>query len=165
MTKHFLVEVEGETISIALTLDTLLMMGQGFHASLIELQPNLYSLLLNGHSHLIHLHPESDTLLTINGHTISCNLVNDRSTLISRYGQQTGSTEVITELRAPMSGLITDILVKAGDAVTQGQELAILEAMKMENELPSPCTSIVRKIHVNRKDSVTIDTLLMEFEP
>ena len=40
---------------------------------------------------------------------------------------------------APMPGTVLDIMVKEGDVVKSGQVCVILEAMKMENELPAPC--------------------------
>ncbi|MCY4171371.1 MAG: acetyl-CoA carboxylase biotin carboxyl carrier protein subunit [Bacteroidetes bacterium] len=164
MTRTFLVEVEGETVKITLSSDGLTVMGQIADASISELKSNLYSLVLNGHSYLIHMHPDADSLMTIDGHTIRCNFVSDRSKLISQYGQHTESLEITTELRAPMPGLITNISVEAGDSVTEGQGLVILEAMKMENELLSPCTATIRQVHVKNKDAVSIDTLLIEFE-
>jgi len=164
MTKHFLIEVEGETIPVVLTSGELSVMGVDSRASLIELEPNLYSLIFNGQSHLVHLHQESDTLLTIDGQTISCTFVSDRLKLIAQYGRQKETLEITSELRAPMPGLVTDIFVKTGDTISKGQGMIILEAMKMENELRSPCTSKVRHVHVKRKEAVAINTLLIEFE-
>ena len=44
---------------------------------------------------------------------------------------------------APMPGTVLDIMVKEGDVVKSGQVCVILEAMKMENELPAPCDGTV----------------------
>ncbi|ANF21782.1 pyruvate/oxaloacetate carboxyltransferase [Thermococcus piezophilus] len=57
---------------------------------------------------------------------------------------------------APMPGKIIRILVKEGDEVKTGQGLLILEAMKMENEIPSPKDGVVKKILV--KEGQTVDT-------
>jgi biotin carboxyl carrier protein len=53
-----------------------------------------------------------------------------------------------TMLRAPIPGRLVKLLVKVGDAVTAGQSLLVLEAMKMENELRAPHAAVVRAVHV-----------------
>ncbi|MCY4000052.1 MAG: acetyl-CoA carboxylase biotin carboxyl carrier protein subunit [Bacteroidetes bacterium] len=165
MTKEFLVDVDGTRVSIVRSNDQLFMINDHpFNASLVKLQPNLYSLLLNGSSHLIHVHDESDSLLTINGRTVRCTMVSERSQLIQRYKQESTDDHSHTELRAPMPGLIANILTQVGDQVTKGQGLIVLEAMKMENELRSPCTSRIQQIHIKEKDAVAMDALLIEFE-
>ncbi len=55
---------------------------------------------------------------------------------------------------SPMAGAIKAVLVKAGDAVKQGQPLVILEAMKMENQITAPMAGTVQKVHVTEGESV-----------
>lgn len=52
------------------------------------------------------------------------------------------------DVTAPLSGTVTAINVKEGDAVKSGQVLMILEAMKMENEILAPSAGKVAKIHI-----------------
>lgn len=59
-----------------------------------------------------------------------------------------------TRVKAFMQGKIIDIAVKVGQAVKEGQLLAILEAMKMENEIVSPVNGTVVKVVVNKNDNV-----------
>ena len=58
------------------------------------------------------------------------------------------------KVEAPMPGNILDVKVSVGAAVTSGQVLCILEAMKMENEIVSPQDGTVASISVNKGDSV-----------
>lgn len=67
------------------------------------------------------------------------------------------------QLKTPIAGLIVDVRVKEGEPVKAGQELVILEAMKMENVIYADHDTIVKKIHVAAKESVQVDQLLMEF--
>jgi biotin carboxyl carrier protein len=53
-----------------------------------------------------------------------------------------------TEIVAPMPGTIIDILVKEGEEVLEYQEVVILEAMKMENAIPTPEAGKVKEIKV-----------------
>ena len=63
---------------------------------------------------------------------------------------------------APMPGTVLDIMVKEGDVVKSGQVCVILEAMKMENELPAPCDGTVKSVNVTTGASVnTADVLVV----
>lgn len=55
---------------------------------------------------------------------------------------------------SPLPGVIVDITVKVGDAVKAGQKVAVLEAMKMENDIEADREGTVTAIHVNKGDSV-----------
>ncbi|MDO5490813.1 MAG: biotin/lipoyl-containing protein [Bacillota bacterium] len=66
-------------------------------------------------------------------------------------------------LTAPMPGTILDIKVSEGAAVTAGQVVLILEAMKMENEISAPADGIVASISVVKGASVNSGDTLMTF--
>ncbi|NPE27359.1 biotin/lipoyl-binding protein [Methanococcoides sp. SA1] len=57
-------------------------------------------------------------------------------------------------IMSPLPGLIQKVLVKVGDAVTAGQNLLIMEAMKMENEIQAKSAGTVTAINVKEGDSV-----------
>ncbi len=164
MTKEFLVDIDGQRIPVTQSGNQLCVLDKNTSASLVELRPGVYSLVLDGNSHLIHMEEGPGSLMTINGQTINSEIVSKRSELILHYGQQKGIQEAVNELRAPMPGLIMNIMVQAGEEVVEGQGLIVLEAMKMENELRAPCTGRVKHIHAQEKDAVALDAILMEFE-
>ena len=70
---------------------------------------------------------------------------------------------VRNEVKAPMPGKILEILVKPGEKVEIGKVVAILEAMKMENEISSDIEGIVENIKVHKDESVALDQVLIEF--
>ena len=55
---------------------------------------------------------------------------------------------------APMPGNINDIKVSVGQQVKKGDTMVVLEAMKMENDIPAPADGVVASINVNKGDSV-----------
>lgn len=55
---------------------------------------------------------------------------------------------------SPLPGVIIEVSVKEGQAVKAGQKVAVIEAMKMENEISAPKDGTVTAIHVNKGDSV-----------
>ena len=68
------------------------------------------------------------------------------------------------DITAPLPGLIIDLLVKVGDEVKPGQDVLIMEAMKMENEVQAPREGVVREIRVKRGDSVYEGDVLIVLE-
>ena len=65
---------------------------------------------------------------------------------------------------SPMPGLLTKIAVKVGEAVTVGQKLASIEAMKMENTLSAMQDGVVAEICAKEGDSLAVDQLIIRFE-
>lgn len=65
-------------------------------------------------------------------------------------------------IKAPMPGTILSFNVSVGDTVSEGQVLAILEAMKMENELVSPASGKVKSIHVEKGSSVIENQIILQ---
>jgi biotin carboxyl carrier protein len=61
-------------------------------------------------------------------------------------------------------GTVLDIMVKEGQSVEKGDDLMILDAMKMQNRLKSGIAGTIRKIHADRGDKVSKGTLLIELE-
>ena len=59
-----------------------------------------------------------------------------------------------TKVESPLPGVVIEVSVKEGQAVKQGQKVAVLEAMKMENEIAATVDGTVTAIHVNKGDSV-----------
>jgi propionyl-CoA carboxylase alpha chain len=65
---------------------------------------------------------------------------------------------------SPMPGLLTKIAVKVGEAVTAGQKLASIEAMKMENTISAMQDAVVAEICAKEGDSLAVDQLIIRFE-
>jgi biotin carboxyl carrier protein len=67
-------------------------------------------------------------------------------------------------VKAPIPGLIAQLLVEPGDHVEPGTPVLILEAMKMENEIQAPRGGTVAQINVENGQTVTLNELLIEIE-
>ncbi len=79
---------------------------------------------------------------------------------VRRAADSETQTEGKTML-APMAGTILRILVKEGQKVKKGENLIVLEAMKMENEIVADEDGIIRRIFVKANDSVESDQPLL----
>ena len=65
-----------------------------------------------------------------------------------------GNSNAAGAVNSPLPGVIVSIDVNVGDTVKKGQQVAILEAMKMENVINSPVDGTVASINVNKGDSI-----------
>ena len=70
----------------------------------------------------------------------------------------------MAEITAPMSGKMWKILAKVGDAVSEDDEVAILEAMKMEIPVVSPADGTIKDITVKEGDAVEAEAVIMTLE-
>ena len=66
-----------------------------------------------------------------------------------------------TVIEAPLPGNVFKVLVKAGDKVTSGQAVIVLEAMKMENEVFSPCDGVVASVNVTEDGTVNTGDVML----
>ncbi len=69
-----------------------------------------------------------------------------------------------TEILSPMPGTIIQVNVEAGDDVVEGQELLVLEAMKMENPIVSTSAGKVKDVQVKKDDKVATKQVLVVIE-
>ena len=60
-----------------------------------------------------------------------------------------------------MPGTVVEVKVKAGDKVTKGSAVAVVEAMKMENDIPAPCDGVIASVNVAKGDSVNTGTVIL----
>lgn len=65
---------------------------------------------------------------------------------------------------APLSGRVIEIMVKTGDRVRKDQVVAVLEAMKMDNELIAEADGVVSSVNVNEGDIIPFGTTLITLE-
>lgn len=124
--------------------------------------------VLNGKSFTVFVEEvkkeEKQVLLNINGKKATVSLTTEMDMLLAKMGLSGLATKKAADLKAPMPGLIHSIAVSVGDAVKKGDQVIILEAMKMENVIKSPADGVVKKVAVNSGDKVDKNQLLIAFE-
>jgi biotin carboxyl carrier protein len=69
------------------------------------------------------------------------------------------------EVHAMIPGRVVAVSVAAGDAVKLGAQLLVVEAMKMQNEVPSPADAVVARVSVSAGDTVDLGDLLVVLAP
>jgi len=141
--------------------------GESFPWDFVRLNDRMFHILHQNRSYTAELlaldHTEKTVTLKIN-QTIHHVRLKDRfDLLLEQMGMNAASQAKINSLKAPMPGLILSIQVQPGDVVTKGDNVLILEAMKMENSIKAPGDGTVKAVRINKGDSVEKNQVLIEF--
>ncbi len=130
---------------------------------------------INGQEYIVAVNrkDESNAEVAVNGTNYSVELVNDQEevTLVARPAAKASAPAAASAapkaaapakggaagskaIKSPLPGIVVAINVAVGDTVKKGQTVAILEAMKMENNIQAPADGVVASIDLNVGDSV-----------
>ena len=102
--------------------------------------------------------------LSINGNIYDVKLEDEYDQQIKKMGLLAVTTQKLNEVKAPMPGLIVDVLVEVGQEVIEGTALLVLSAMKMENVILAQGEGVIKSIEVNKDDAVEKGQLIIEME-
>jgi len=115
-------------------------------------------------AHLVEVDYESKSFkLQLNGKIIELELKDKMDLLLEEMGISDLDQNQMNDLKAPMPGLIIDIMVSPGDEVKKGDPLLILEAMKMENVIKAAGDGQISEIKAKKGDSVEKNQLIIQF--
>jgi biotin carboxyl carrier protein len=117
------------------------------------------------HCELISKNIENKTLtVSINGNKYELKIEDEYDLLVKKMGLSVLTSQKISDIKAPMPGLIIDVLVEPGQEIETGTPILILEAMKMENVLKAAGEGIVKSIEVTKSQAVDKGQVLIEME-
>jgi len=124
----------------------------------------VHSLLMDGDSHRLLARREGKGRwdLHLLGRRLRAEVLDERTMAIREITGTVSGPVVPMPVRAPMPGLVVRMEVAVDDIVTAGQGVAIVEAMKMENELTAEMDARVSAVHVAQGDAVEMDQVLVE---
>ena len=122
---------------------------------------------VNGNTQVLQLFDYSFTgkmKLQYLGTIFNLNVMPTRTAELKKHVREVTSRVSAGQIIAPMPGVIKNISVNVGDMVAEGQELCVLEAMKMQNSLNSSKAGKVKKINCTLGETVSEDAVLIELE-
>lgn len=104
-----------------------------------------------------------EVVVKVNGTLYQVGIEDQYDELLKKLGMDTSSANKVLEIKAPMPGLVLNVMVTEGQEVNKGDSLLVLEAMKMENIIKSPTGGIVKKILIQKGDKVEKNEILLQF--
>ena len=130
-----------------------------------ELGDSLAEVAINDISYAVKVNPViGGYCLRIRGVEQIVKVMNPRTAELANLMPDKMPADTSKYLLCPMPGLMVSILVSEGDVIQEGQALAMVEAMKMENVLRAEKPGKISKISVSEGDSLAVDEVIMEFE-
>ncbi len=102
--------------------------------------------------------------IKVNGNPYTINIADRFDQLVNQLGLSVVTSQKVSDVKAPMPGLVLEVSVEVGQEVQKGDALLILEAMKMENVIKSAGEGVVKSIHVDQGKAVEKGQLLIEME-
>lgn len=141
--------------------------GQEFSADIIQVREGVYHLLKDNVSYNLEIvkqvPEEKKMVVKINNTSYTLDIKDKYDDLLHSLGLDNLATKKVNDIKAPMPGMVLNILVTEGQEVKKGDALIVLEAMKMENILKSPTDGIIKKIAINKGVAVEKNQLLIQF--
>ncbi|MDA7852854.1 acetyl/propionyl/methylcrotonyl-CoA carboxylase subunit alpha [Porticoccaceae bacterium] len=125
----------------------------------------LFQALVNGKSVSVQI--ETSTVgyrLFYRGAEINARVLSPMAAQLSVHMLYKPPADMSKFLLSPMPGLLVKLAVEVGQEVKEGEELAVVEAMKMENSLRAIQDGIVAKLSAVEGDSLMVDEIILEFE-
>lgn len=132
-----------------------------FEADIRFISPNAVSILIEGRSHLVYIAREKDKkYFYLDGQQFIVQEPSQERESFQAGEEKTKDAELL--VKAPMPGKVIKINVSEKEEVRKNQTLAIVEAMKMENEIKSSIEGYVKRIFVSAGDLVDSERPLIE---
>jgi len=156
--------LNGEQYEVEILKDgNVLVNGEERHVDFLSLGPSLYSVITNDRSLEVVIDEEAGQVnVMLGGRLYETQVLDERALMMAQ--RKGGLTFDSGEVNAPMPGLIVAVQVEAGQEVSQGQTVVILESMKMQNELKSPIDGVVTSVKVEAGQTVDKNAALVEIE-
>lgn len=138
-----------------------------FNLDVVQNQ-NSFHILKDNYSYnvnILSVNPEEKVVsLEINKKILDVKITDEIDRLLNSMGINERKTNKNTDLKAPMPGLVSKVFVSKGDEIKKGDNLLVLEAMKMENNLKAENNAIIKDIIVKQGNSVEKNEVLITFE-
>lgn len=134
---------------------------------MVEVRNGMFHVIIDNRSFtaevVSHNKDEKQFQIRVNHNLYSLKVHDRYDVLLKELGLDALQSKKVSDLKAPMPGLVVDVAVSEGQEVKQGDKLLVLEAMKMENILKSPADAVVKQIKVKKGNTVEKNEILILF--
>ena len=149
------VDVDGVPPALTVQVD-----GASYHAKALSEGPE-FEVRIGSRRHRVRIRGRQ---VVVDGltHEVAADVLDASDRMAS--GGESARSGTVLEIRPPMPGRVVKLAVGAGDRVKRGQTLAVLEAMKMQNEISAPADGVVRSVGVREGESILGDRIIAVLE-
>ena len=141
--------------------------GELIDCDISEIDNGSFQIIKNNKSYIAHVVKKDLNKkymeISINKRVYKIDLKDENDMLLEQLGINNVTTKSIDALKAPMPGLIVEVMVEDGQTINEGQPLIILKAMKMENVLKAPHDAMVKQVLIEQNEKVEKDAVLIQF--
>jgi biotin carboxyl carrier protein len=135
---------------------------------LVEIQDGYFHILHHKQSYKAAVleadYEEMSFQIRINNNIYSLSVKDRFDLLAEQLGFSSIRSNKVNEIKAPMPGLVLDIMVEAGQEVKKGEAVLILEAMKMENVIKAAGDGVIKAVRVEKGQAVEKNQVMLELD-
>jgi len=147
--------------------DGLLINGDSISADIKQLNASAWHIINNLKSYNVEVvsfdSSEKTAVIKVNNNIYNVTAKDQFDILLDKLGLSSLNATKVSEIKAPMPGMVLKVFVSEGMEIKKGDNLFILEAMKMENIIKSPADVIVKTVKIKSGDKVEKGQVLMMF--
>ncbi|HNS10970.1 MAG TPA: acetyl-CoA carboxylase biotin carboxyl carrier protein subunit [Bacteroidia bacterium] len=155
--KEFEAEFEGGKKEIS---------GRTFEADILEYKNDKFHIIRDNKSLSAEIveanYAEKTFIIKVNNHDYTVSIKDKYDILLREMGIDIAAGRKVNDIKAPMPGLVLNVLVENGQKIIKGDGILVLEAMKMENVLKAPADAVVKKIRIAKGDKVEKNQIMID---
>lgn len=137
-------------------------------ADIVKLDNDRFNIIKNNKSYTLKVLENNVKLkqltLEFDSQIYIVDIMDDMDILLKKMGFGDSGKKLITEIKAPMPGLVIEISAEVNQALKTGEKVMVIEAMKMENSIIMPSDAVIKNILVKKGDAVVKGQLLIELD-
>ena len=157
-----------KTRTVSVRKDGITVDGKIFEADVSRISEKEFHIIHSNHSYNVLItavnRKEKTVTMLVNGTKYRAALTDRLDDLLRSMGMDKAVANKVSEIKAPMPGLVLRVIAEAGATVKKGDPLLVLEAMKMENILKSSADAVIKKVSVVKGDKVDKNQVLLVME-
>lgn len=162
------IKVNGFEFETGYNNQQVVLNGNASDLDLITISENRFHIIHNHKSYLAEVlevdYPQKTFKIRVNTGIYNLKLTDEYDALLKNLGLDNLNSTQLKEIKAPMPGLVLKILVDVKSEVKKGDNLLILEAMKMENIIKAPADFIIKNVNIKAGDKVEKNQILLILE-